>query len=284
MRILAIVIITLLAGCQSTLNSIGYALESECKKSYTPSPHFDDEDKDKRKTDPIVILYKSEENSPDSLIVSGLTAMGNGFYSLGSCQFIGNGSQLELTKLHAKKVGADVSISFVKDLGKQWASTQEGGTYSYNIYDAFQTFYRKKDNGANPGHARYMHYSGYIGVITRNLNDKERSTSKINNGVVVIFVTPGSPAYQENIVSGDIITSINHIPVNSQDDFQSISTDSAIQGYESSYEDIKNLSMDNIDPKKIIIDPNPINIEIIRSGEIINKTVERGLYFPPAFP
>ena len=82
----------------------------------------------------------------------------------------------------------------------------------------------------NPGEARFHDTSGVgvaasitvLGAGYRNLNASERRVLQTNKGVVVTRIIDDSPAFNADILTGDIITGINGQPVSSRQEFSSV--------------------------------------------------------------
>lgn len=61
-----------------------------------------------------------------------------------------------------------------------------------------------------------------LGALSRNLNDLERKSLQTNKGAVVTAVINDSPAFNADILIGDIITGINGQAVTSNHEFRSV--------------------------------------------------------------
>lgn len=59
-----------------------------------------------------------------------------------------------------------------------------------------------------------------LGAYTRDLTTEESSKYKTNKGVVVTHVIRNSPAYDLDLVPGDVITSINKVSIRNTDDLK----------------------------------------------------------------
>jgi Trypsin-like serine proteases, typically periplasmic, contain C-terminal PDZ domain len=71
----------------------------------------------------------------------------------------------------------------------------------------------------NYGALYFVKYNFPLGLIYRNLDNKEREKIQSNHGVSVIDTVNDSPAFKADILPGDIITAINDNPVYSVTDF-----------------------------------------------------------------
>ena len=61
-----------------------------------------------------------------------------------------------------------------------------------------------------------------LGAFPRDLNDAERQELQSNKGVVVRFVVDGSPAFNADILAGDIITAIDGVTVPAANSFSEL--------------------------------------------------------------
>lgn len=64
---------------------------------------------------------------------------------------------------------------------------------------------------------RYTNYNS--GIIVKNLTDDLRKQYSRNNGVYVVCVVDNSAGYNENVIVGDIIDSINGYVINNVEDY-----------------------------------------------------------------
>lgn len=64
------------------------------------------------------------------------------------------------------------------------------------------------------------HYS--LGLATRDLNDNERRMLQTNKGVVIRVVVDGTPAFDADLLVGDIITSVDGLVVSNVTAFDSL--------------------------------------------------------------
>lgn len=91
-------------------------------------------------------------------------------------------------------------------------TTLYGGTTTYNIpynvdrFDQFATFWAK---GRPP----------VLGVFARDLSPAERAELERNGGVTVMAVMRDSPAFNANLLRGDIILALNGVQVEGQQQF-----------------------------------------------------------------
>jgi S1-C subfamily serine protease len=57
-----------------------------------------------------------------------------------------------------------------------------------------------------------------LGVFLRDLNDSERQELQSNKGATVRLVVDGTPAFDADILVGDVITAIDGVPVSAHKD------------------------------------------------------------------
>ncbi|MFP3517906.1 PDZ domain-containing protein [Pseudomonas sp. SIMBA_077] len=88
-----------------------------------------------------------------------------------------------------------------------------------------------------------------IGALVRNLNDHERQLLQTNQGVVITTIVDGSPAFNADVLPGDMIISINGEKVSNEEVFARMS--SAPRG-------------------------QPIKLSLIRQGRAIEKSLAVG--------
>jgi hypothetical protein len=59
-----------------------------------------------------------------------------------------------------------------------------------------------------------------FGSFSRDLNDSERQQLQTNRGAVIRLVVDGSPAFNADILAGDIVLAIDGVPVTNSEEFQ----------------------------------------------------------------
>lgn len=85
-----------------------------------------------------------------------------------------------------------------------------------------------------------------FGVLIRDIDDAERRRLQTNRGVYVTSVVNGTPAYRNDVLSGDIVLAVNGVPVG------------GVQGFTDSMR--ANLG-------------GTVNVTIARDGEVLTKAV-----------
>lgn len=88
-----------------------------------------------------------------------------------------------------------------------------------------------------------------LGISGRDLNDEERQQLQTNKGIVVRLVTDGSPAYEADILVGDIIVMLDGQSVPSSGNFSALIREKAGQ---------------------------KITLSLVRKGQHIEKTIQLG--------
>ena len=71
-----------------------------------------------------------------------------------------------------------------------------------------------------------------LGVVFENLTDELRRKIESNKGVYIISVVKRSPAFENDLLSGDIIRKINNIEVTDRNHFSDLLTESKGQQIE----------------------------------------------------
>jgi membrane-associated protease RseP (regulator of RpoE activity) len=61
-----------------------------------------------------------------------------------------------------------------------------------------------------------------LGAFTRDLNDSERQEHQTNKGVVVRLVADNTPAFDADILVGDVVTAIDGVSVQNSDSFRDL--------------------------------------------------------------
>lgn len=78
-------------------------------------------------------------------------------------------------------------------------------------------------NRSNYGAIYFIKQRFTLGVFTRDLTDSERQALQSNKGVVISTVVDGSPAFEADLLVGDIITLIDGQPVSTVANFGTVS-------------------------------------------------------------
>ena len=88
-----------------------------------------------------------------------------------------------------------------------------------------------------------------LGVIQRELNDADRKLINSNHGVTTVATIINSPAFNADIIPGDIITAIDNVPVSGSESFGH---------YIDTHRNTR------------------VTITLVRKGETLNKSVQLG--------
>jgi C-terminal processing protease CtpA/Prc len=159
-----------------------------------------------------------------------------GYHLLGESSFMSRHSENEyLIKQQAKKVGADIVLYSEYYLGAEQISLPTLD------YDSGQTFTTYTPNGlittTSSGRYRngmqtytvrnFAHNASFwrkgkapvFGAYVGDLPEETRKFLQRNTGIVIQTVIDNSPAYYSNIIVGDIITSVNDIPILNAENF-----------------------------------------------------------------
>lgn len=198
----------------------------------------------------------------------------NGYFCLGVSSFNGESVSRNAAIAHAKKIHADTIITYSK-----YANTISGSrpvtvpdtqtsitNHSGNIYGSGGEFANYSGTGHTTTYGtkttyvpysvnRYDYFASFwvktkpphLGVHYEDLTDDLRKKIESNKGVYVTVVVKDSPAFHNDILSGDIIRKLNKIEVIDKSQF------------------------------KYLIDENKgteVDLEIYRQGETIVKKVQ----------
>lgn len=224
---LAIFISVFLIGCVS-----GY------KEFYQPVQGLDYERIAKRRVLPAPITPLVERSQPadgDTILKSYIK---RGYFMIGQSSFNSGRSESEDAAIkQAKDVNADLvliinpkytgSISSVVPITRPKTTTSysSGSATAYGSNGSV-TAYGNSVTTTNSQTTDYVpitvHRSDYaalyfvkqkisLGLYFRELSDDERQSLQSNKGAVVEVVVDGSPAYEADVLTGDIITKVDGI-------------------------------------------------------------------------
>lgn len=87
------------------------------------------------------------------------------------------------------------------------------GNETTTTYGHQTTYVPMTAHRSNYGALFFIQRGFILGTIPRGLNDSERQELQTNKGVVVHLVADNTPAFDADIVVGDVITSIDGVPV-----------------------------------------------------------------------
>jgi len=77
-------------------------------------------------------------------------------------------------------------------------------------------------NRSDYGAAYFVKLKFNLGLIYRDLNESERKTLQSNKGVAVIIVVNDTPAFEADILTGDIITKVDDNVISNQKSFSEL--------------------------------------------------------------
>lgn len=136
----------------------------------------------------------------------------SGFELIGYSAFNGREAGQKNIRKQAKKVGASDVIHLERYTDTQSAgavgstSFSRWGAFSFvtpmtvRRYDQLAMFFRKAPREG-------------LGIYPRPLTDEEKMRIGTNKGVAIVAVTNGSPAFNADILPGDIILQLNNHPL-----------------------------------------------------------------------
>ncbi|WP_341783417.1 PDZ domain-containing protein [Pseudomonas putida] len=123
------------------------------------------------------------------------------------------------------------------------------GNASTTTYGSNTTYIPVTVNRSDYGAAYFVKMRFRFGAFLRDLNDAERQTLQTNQGVTVLTIVDDTPAYQADILPGDVLTMIDGEKISNTEAFNRMNT--ARKG------------------KQILL-------SVIRQGQRIEKTVQLG--------
>jgi hypothetical protein len=192
----------------------------------------------------------------------------NGYALLGVSNFNGSSANQSMALEQAKKVNADTVIvysEYIKTVTEDmpltvpntWTPYPE---YLYGSEGGYGNYYGSPIYGTRtiyiPHEVRkYDYYASFwakskpplLGIGVDDLTDELRRKIGSNKGVYIVFVVKGSPAFDNDLLAGDIIRKINGEEVIDTANFRDIAA--ANKG-------------------------KPIEIEILRNGKTILKQIQ----------
>lgn len=96
-------------------------------------------------------------------------------------------------------------------------SVSARGNSTTTTYGSTTTYIPVTTNRMDYGAMFFVKQKFGLGIFPRDLNESERQTYQTNRGVVVRLVVDNTPAYNNDVLVGDLLTSIDGIPIsNSQ--------------------------------------------------------------------
>ena len=161
---------------------------------------------------------------------------------IGHSGFVGPYEDEEKLKNLAKKVGSPLVVVSTKHsetltqtlpmyLPQTTTTYHSGGVSTYGTYGTYSgtsTTYGSKVIPVTTTTQRYEHQAVFlmprntkprVGVLFRNLTVEERRQYERNEGVILISVIEGTPAFSANLFQGDLILEFSGAKVRDQQDF-----------------------------------------------------------------
>lgn len=96
------------------------------------------------------------------------------------------------------------------------------GNSTTTTYGSKTTYFPVSVNRSDYGAVYFIKRTFSLGAFVRDLNDKEREELQTNHGVIVLTIVDDTPAFNADVLPGDIITAIDGVPVSNQAGFQNI--------------------------------------------------------------
>ena len=196
----------------------------------------------------------------------------NGYVALGESRFNSGNLNSSGARSHARNVGAEVVILY-----SQYTDTVSGsvplttphsgsamtrasgsaygpGGYAYASGTAVTTTYGTKTTYVPFSVRRYDHLATYwakakprpFGAHVFNLTPEQQREVQSNKGVFVFLVVRGTPAFESDVLEGDIIRELNGISIVDEKHFRSLIDEHSGQS---------------------------INVSILRNGVTVEKTL-----------
>lgn len=236
MRMLVLsVLILMLSGCAS-----GY------KTFYKPMPQATSEVVANRRVSPppeIPIVERTAPGDPNAIVDSYIK---RGYLMIGSSSFYSDGKESEESAIRqGQDAGADL-VLIINPTYKESntsivpittpttnTSYSTGTATAYGPYGPVTAYgigttttYGTTTNYV-PVTRHVMDYAAVyfikakfnLGAIIRNLNETERQALQSNKGVAVTVLVDGSPAFNADVLVGDIITMIDGITISNEESY-----------------------------------------------------------------
>lgn len=252
----------------------GCATNSGYEVYYTPNPQATPEVIAAKRASPPPETPQLDRADSDKIEETLSQYEKRGFSVIGYSQF--NSGQEETDEsalMQGKSVGADLVIVLTpKHTGTVTTSiplttpttstsyttanaTAYGRGGAINVYGNAQTttygsqttYFPVTVSRADYGAVYLVKQRFSLGAYYRDLNDVERQTFETNQGVVVVSVVDDTPAFKADVLSGDMIVSIDGERVSSQTHFEKL-----------------------LDSKRGM----RVKIELKRKGRFIEKTIQ----------
>lgn len=206
-------------------------------------------------SDLIMPIGKPKLIQGSNVEVDGLQMLENGYWLLGESSFNAGPINQNSAIAHAKKVHADtvivysrytntVSGSMPLTLPNSQTSYHSGSIYGsgggYANYSGSSTTYGTSTTYM-PYHVnRSDYYATFwietkpmsLGIHLNNLTDELRRKVESNKGVYIVAVVKNSPAFNADLLNGDIIRKFNNIEVANASHFTNLMADNKKQQIE----------------------------------------------------
>lgn len=229
MRILALaVVVAFVAGCASNSyaefynNAPGATPEMIASVRSNPPPN-----------EPTVARASTFDGLADAYTRRGYGPIGASSFSSG------NNERDESAVKQAKQVGADLVVivdpKFSESRTANVAMTTPTTSTSYTngsatafgplgsatafgsatttTYGSETTYVPRTVNRYNYGAMYFVKRHYILGVVGRDLSHDERRRLQTNRGLAVTIVVDGTPAYLNDILPGDVLISVNDVPI-----------------------------------------------------------------------
>ncbi len=95
------------------------------------------------------------------------------------------------------------------------------GSATTTTYGSQTAYVPMTVNRYNYGAMYFVKRHYILGVVGRDLSDEERRRLQTNRGLLVTTIVDGTPAYLNDILPGDILISVNDVPIAGNADFSS---------------------------------------------------------------
>jgi membrane-associated protease RseP (regulator of RpoE activity) len=87
------------------------------------------------------------------------------------------------------------------------------GSGTITTYGTITNYVPVTINGSDYGALYFVQQRFSLGIFFRDLNDGERQELQTNKGVVVRLVVDGSPAFDADVLVGDVLTAIDGVAI-----------------------------------------------------------------------
>jgi hypothetical protein len=192
------------------------------------------------------ILERSAPGNPDAVVAAYAK---RGYVVIGTSMFnSGHNESEEAALKQGKSVGADlvlvlnpqytgtVTSSIPLTMPTSTTSYSSGTATAYGpngtvnaygnstttTYGSKTTYIPMSVNRSDYGAVYFVKRTFNLGAFVRDLNDTERQELQTNHGVIVLTIVDDTPAFNADVLPGDVITAIDGVSVSNQAGFQSM--------------------------------------------------------------